>query len=56
MAGEGHPQDGRRSRWPIWNCLERSETETQSVALDDLVVVAEFRDTIYPGLVSTGKV
>lgn len=30
--------------------------ETQSVALDDLVVVAEFRDTIYPGLVSTGKV
>jgi len=31
-------------------------TETQSVALDDLVVVAEFRDTIYPGLVSTGKV
>jgi adenine-specific DNA-methyltransferase len=30
--------------------------ETQSVALDVLVVVAEFRDTIYPGLVSTGKV
>ena len=30
--------------------------ETQTVALDDLVVVAEFRDTIYPGLVSTGKV
>lgn len=33
-----------------------AEVETQSVALDDLVVVAEFRDTIYPGLVSTGKV
>jgi adenine-specific DNA-methyltransferase len=30
--------------------------ETQTVPLDDLVVVAEFRDTIYPGLVSTGKV
>lgn len=30
--------------------------ETQTVLLDDLVVVAEFRDTIYPGLVSTGKV
>ena len=30
--------------------------ETLTVALDDLVVVAEFRDTIYPGLVSTGKV
>lgn len=28
----------------------------QTVALEDLVVVAEFRDTIYPGLVSTGKV
>ena len=32
------------------------EAEAQTVALDDLVVVAEFRDTIYPGLVSTGKV
>jgi adenine-specific DNA-methyltransferase len=31
-------------------------TETQDLALDDLVVVAEFRDPIYPGLVSTGKV
>ncbi|MGF6213424.1 site-specific DNA-methyltransferase [Comamonas sp. 4034] len=30
--------------------------EIQTVALDDLVVVAEFRDTIYPGLASTGKV
>jgi adenine-specific DNA-methyltransferase len=30
--------------------------ETRTAALDDLVVVAEFRDTIYPGLVSTGKV
>jgi adenine-specific DNA-methyltransferase len=32
------------------------ETETQDIAVDDLVVVAEFRDYIYPGLVSTGKV
>jgi adenine-specific DNA-methyltransferase len=32
------------------------EMETQSVAPDDVVVVAEFRDTVYPGLVSTGKV
>ncbi|WP_417766023.1 site-specific DNA-methyltransferase [Spongiibacter tropicus] len=32
------------------------EPESQSVPLDDLVVVAEFRDEIYPGLVSTGKV
>ena len=36
--------------------LGTAEVETQTVALDDLVVVAEFRDTIYPGLVSTGKV
>ncbi|GAA2177232.1 hypothetical protein GCM10009784_27050 [Arthrobacter parietis] len=28
----------------------------QDVAVDDLIVVAEFRDPIYPGLVSTGKV
>ena len=32
------------------------EPESRSVPLDDLVVVAEFRDVIYPGLVSTGKV
>lgn len=32
------------------------KTQTHKVALDDIVVVAEFRDTIYPGLVGTGKV
>jgi len=36
--------------------MDAPGTEAQTVALDDLVVVAEFRDTIYPGLVSTGKV
>lgn len=35
--------------------LGAANTETQSAALDDLVVVAEFRDTIYPGLVTTGR-
>ncbi|MBN0973334.1 MULTISPECIES: site-specific DNA-methyltransferase [unclassified Gordonia (in: high G+C Gram-positive bacteria)] len=30
--------------------------EAWSVIIDDLIVVAEFRDPIYPGLVSTGKV
>jgi adenine-specific DNA-methyltransferase len=30
--------------------------ESMSAALEDLVVVAEFRDPIYPGLVSTGRV
>ena len=33
-----------------------AEPEAQQVAVEDLVVVAEFRDYIYPGLVSTGKV
>lgn len=35
--------------------LDTAEPEMQSVPLVDLIVVAEFRDTIYPGLVSTGK-
>jgi len=42
----------------------RAHTETppqtppqmQTVALDDLIVVAEFKDTIYPGLICTGGV
>ena len=33
-----------------------TEHETASRVVEDLVVVAEFRDPIYPGLVSTGKV
>lgn len=32
------------------------EIEQASASVDDLVVVAEFRDPIYPGLVSTGRV
>lgn len=36
--------------------LGAADVETQTVALSDLVVIAEFRDTIWPGLVSTGKV
>lgn len=36
--------------------LGAATTEAQSISLLDLVVVAEFRDIIYPGLVSTGKV
>lgn len=36
--------------------LGTAKAERQTVLLDELVVVAEFRDTIYPGLVSTGKV
>ena len=55
LAGEGHPQGRATARWPIWNCWALRKGNA-TVALDDLVVVAEFRDTIYPGLVSTGKV
>lgn len=33
-----------------------ADAETKSVSLNDLVVIAEFRDTLYPGLISTGKV
>ena len=33
-----------------------AEYQTASRTVDDLVVVAEFRDPIYPGLVSTGEV
>ena len=36
--------------------LGAAEPENKSAAVEDLVVVAEFRDYVYPGLVSTGKV
>lgn len=36
--------------------VDADESETCTATVDDMVVVAEFRDTIYPGLVSTGKV
>jgi adenine-specific DNA-methyltransferase len=36
--------------------LNAATRERQQVAVEDLVVVAEFRDYIYPGLVSTGKI
>lgn len=36
--------------------LRATEPETQQVSVEDLIVVAEFRDYIYPGLTSTGKV
>lgn len=36
--------------------INHDQLESKTAVLDDLVVVSEFRDTIYPGLVSTGKV
>jgi len=34
----------------------KEEKETKEINVDDLIVIAEFQDYIYPGLVSTGKV
>jgi len=36
--------------------IDVENPQVSEVTVDDLVVVAEFRDYIYPGLVSTGKV
>ena len=36
--------------------IPEAEHQTTTRAVDDVVVVAEFRDPIYPGLMSTGKV
>lgn len=46
----------RREKEADVELLDAEVAESQSVSLDDLVVVAEFGDTIYPGLVSTGNV
>ncbi|MBO2698995.1 DNA methyltransferase [Shewanella algae] len=47
-------QDGKK----VAHLVERyaAKPETKQVEVADLVVIAEFRDKIYPGLVSTGKV
>lgn len=44
-----------KSRQAELRALDPSAEQT-TAPLDDLIVVAEFGDTIYPGLVSTGKV
>jgi adenine-specific DNA-methyltransferase len=36
--------------------LNAAEPQRKQLAVEDLAVVAEFRDYIYPGLISTGKV
>lgn len=46
--------DGQR--WVHLVEFDAEEPETLSVLANDLVVVAEFRDRIYPGLVETGRV
>lgn len=69
LPGRGSTAKGDPQLWAVRNIkkvngvqmahlemLGSDEPETQDVVVDDLVVVAEFRDHIYPGLVSTGKV
>jgi adenine-specific DNA-methyltransferase len=45
-----------KARLAHLSLVAAAEPETAEVAVTDLVVVAEFRDYVYPGLVSTGKV
>jgi adenine-specific DNA-methyltransferase len=51
IEGKGDGRVASLEMYPVDDLVE-----TASVALADLVVVAEFRDPIYPGLVSTGRV
>jgi len=46
----------KANKMAVLELIGAAMAETLTVSLDDLVVVSEFRDTIYPGLVSTGKV
>lgn len=36
--------------------IENKQIISEEMPVDDLIVIAEFRDYLYPGLVSTGKV
>lgn len=67
LAERGSSKKGDQRLWQVKSIkkakkvadlelLGTDKSELVSVSIDDLVVVAEFRDTIYPGLISTGKV
>lgn len=69
LPPRGSTETGDQRLWQVVSVTARSKRKVadlrlinsatpdeQTVALDDLVVVSEFKDTIYPGLVSTGKV
>jgi adenine-specific DNA-methyltransferase len=45
-----------KARMALVELIDAKAPETVDVAVADLVVVAEFRDYIYPGLISTGRV
>ena len=53
-VGRTYKQDGQRVAELA--LIEAEDSENQTVSVVDLVVVAKFRDFIYPGLKSTGKV
>lgn len=48
-------KDGSGKRTALLNLFDDADENSQAF-VDDLVVVAQFRDAIYPGLISTGKV
>jgi adenine-specific DNA-methyltransferase len=67
LPPRGSTQKGDQRLWEVMAIRKRSneadlewagskDMEARTVALDDLIVVAEFGETIYPGLVPTGKV
>lgn len=69
LAPRGSTEKGDKRLWKVTGTTKAdgkrvaqldligAETpEVQTVPVEDLIVVAEFRDYIYPGLVSTGKV
>lgn len=69
LAPRGETKAGDRRLWRVVRIervdgqrvahlaeLDVEEPKAQAVLVDDVVVVAEFRDRIYPGLVETGRV
>lgn len=69
LPPRGETKKGDQRLWQVKNIRKEStnwvaslleldtvEPELKEVIVDDLVVAAEFRDKIYPGLMSTGKV
>nr|WP_241697520.1 DNA methyltransferase [Halomonas salicampi] len=67
LPPRGSTGKGDQSLWQVKAIQKKKELaelelkdgvdqKKKTVSLNDLVVVAEFRDTIFPGLISTGKV
>lgn len=46
----------KKKKIAVIEIIENQKTISEEIAIDDLVVIAEFRDYLYPGLISTGKV